>query len=321
MTTPVKKTSRILSAALAAVTALACLAGAPRAGIAGPSGRIGVTPPDAPVPAELAGIGIEDHAGNEIPRDVELTDQNGQRVRLGDYFDGQHPVVLALAYYDCPMLCSLVLKGVLDAMKQMKWTAGEEYRVVIVSFDPRDTPAKAAAKRLNHVDAYHREVKGRGFDFLIGDEASVKAVAKSVGFSYRWDEAEKQFAHAAGSFVLTPGGRISRTLYGMSFPDMRLALLEAGEGKVGTVTDKFLLFCYHYDPAARGYVMATLRLMKAGGVLIVLILGGFLLRLWRVERRRPKGGDRDGADAFPAAGPGDPLPVTTPAAPALEQRS
>ncbi|APR79668.1 Cytochrome oxidase biogenesis protein Sco1/SenC/PrrC [Minicystis rosea] len=328
MTTPVKKTNRLLSAALAAVTAIVCLAGAPRSSLATPPTPIGATPPDAPTPGELGGIGIDDHAGREVPRDIALTDQNGQAVKLGDYFDGKHPVVLALAYYECPMLCSLVLKGVLDSMKEMTWTAGEEYRVVIVSFDPRDTPAKAAAKRLNHVDAYHREVKGRGFDFLVGDEANVKAVANAVGFTYRWDEREKQFAHAAGAFVLMPSGKISRTLYGMSFPDMRLAVLEASEGKVGTVSDKFLLFCFHYDPAARGYVLATLRLMKAGGVVIMLLVGALLVRFWRVERRRSRSGRPH--DDFPAKGPGDLLPVTMgphaasfpePAEPALERRS
>lgn len=307
MKLPAKKTNRLLAAALAVVTAIVCLAGAPRAGVAAPKAPIGGTPADAPIPPELAGIAIDDHAGQDVPRDVVLTDQNGQRVRLGDYFDGQRPVVLALAYYECPMLCSLVLKGVLDGMKQLRWTAGEEYRVVVVSFDPRDTPEKAAAKRLNHVDAYHREVKGRGWDFLVGDQASVKAVADAVGFKYRWDEREKQFAHAAGAFIVTPSGRISRTLYGMSFPDMRLALLEASEGKTGTVADKVLLFCFHYDPVARGYVLATLRLMKASGVLTVLVLGFFLLRFWRAERRRNRD-DGFGSSDFPATGPGALLP-------------
>jgi protein SCO1/2 len=304
VTKPAKKTNRLLAAALAVVTAIVCLAGSASAAPRVPIGGSGADPG---IPPELAGIEIIDHAGRDVPRDVALTDQDGHQVRLGDYFDGQRPVVLALAYYECPMLCSLVLKGVLDEMKQLRWSAGEEYRVVVVSFDPRDTPAKAAAKRLNHVDAYHREVKGRGFDFLVGDQASVKTIADAVGFQYRWDEREKQFAHAAGAFVLTPSGRISRTLYGMSFPDMRLALLEASEGKTGTVSEKVLLFCFHYDPVSRGYVLATLRLMKAGGALTVLVLALFLLRFWRAERRRQRDGGRIDDD-FPATGPGDLLP-------------
>lgn len=310
MKTPAKKTSRLRAAALAAVAVLACLAGAPRASTAAPAAQVGLTPPDAPVPRELADIGIEDHAGRDLPLDVTLTDQDGHPVRLGEYFDGKHPVVLAFAYYDCPMLCSLVLRGVLDAMKGLTWNAGEDYRVVVLSFDQRDNPAHAAAKRLNHVDAYGRKVGPRGFDFLVGDEASVRKVTSAAGFSYRWDEREKQFAHAAGAFVLTPSGRISRTLYGMSFPDMRLALLEAAEGKIGTVTDKFLLFCFHYDPAARGYVLATIRVMMAGGALTVLLLAAFLFHFWRAERRRPRASDprEDDRDAFPAPGPGELLP-------------
>lgn len=306
MTKPAKKTNRLLSAVLAVMTALVCLAGAPHGAIAQPRVPLGGSGADPGIPKELAGIEILDHAGRDVPRDVMLTDQDGQKVRFGDYFDGRRPVVLVLAYYECPMLCSLVLKGVLDEMKQLRWTAGEEYRVVVLSFDPRDTPAKAAAKRLNHVDAYHREVNNRGWDFLVGDQASVKTIADAVGFQYRWDEREKQFAHAAGGFVLTPSGRISRTLYGMSFPDMRLALLEASEGKTGTVSEKVLLFCFHYDPVARGYVLATLRLMKAGGALTVLVLALFLLRFWRAERRRRR--DGGGAGDFPAPGPGDLLP-------------
>lgn len=304
MTRPAKTMKRLLTTAFAVVTALLCLAGPASAS---PPPPLGGTPPDAPVPKELEDISIEDHAGRDIPRDVELTDQDGHKVRLGDYFDGKHPVVMALAYYECPMLCSLVLKGVLDSMKQMRWTAGEEYRVVIVSFDKRDTPARAAQKRLNHVDAYHREVKARGYDFLVGDEAAIKAVTGALGFKFRWDEREKQFAHAAGAFVLTPNGRISRTLYGMSFPDLRLSLLEAGEGKIGTVSEKFLLFCYHYDPVGRGYVLATVRLMKAGGALTLLLVGAFLFRFWRAERRRKPDADDLNVDA-PDAGPGDLLP-------------
>lgn len=302
MIVPAKRMSRLLATALAVVTAIVCLVGAPRDGAAAPRAPIGGTPANAPVPPELAGIGIDDRAGSDMPRDVTLTDQDSKRVRLGDYFDGKRPVVLVLAYYQCPMLCSLVLKGVLDGMKEIRWTAGQEYRVLVLSFDPRDTTESAAAKRLNHIEAYHREVTNRGWDFLIGDQATVKTVADAVGFKYRWDARDEQFAHAAGAFVITPSGRISRTMYGMSFPEMRLALLEASEGKMGTVGDKVLLFCFHYDPVAGGYVLATLRLMKAGGALTVLLLSLFLFRFWRVERRRRRDGDS------PAPGPGDLLP-------------
>lgn len=306
---PASQTISAVAAALAVVLALITLAGS---SLAQPGPRFDPSPAVArstDVAPELADINIKDHAGGEVPKDIPLVDQDGQSVKLGDYFDGKRPVVLALAYYECPMLCSMVLKGVLDAIKPLRWSAGEEYRVVVVSFDPRDTAERATLKRGNYLDAYGRKVGPRGFDFLIGKEADVRKIADAVGFSYRWDAREKQYAHAAASFILTPGGRISRTLYGLAFPDMRLALLEASEGKIGTVIDKVLLFCFHYDPASRGYILATMRFVKASGLFTLLALGAFLLRHWRAERRRSGKDSLYGDDsAFPATGPGAILP-------------
>lgn len=242
---------------------------------------------DTTVPAELQGIDIEDRQGAPLPRDTALRDQSGRAVTIGDYLDGKRPVVLVLAYYECPMLCTLVITGALDEMKKLKWTAGDEYRVVVVSFDPRDTAEGAAKKRMNYLDAYGRPVADKGFDFLVGDEAQVRALAAAAGFHYRWDEDMKQFAHAAGSFVYTPDGRLSRTLYGITYPGLKLALLEASEGKIGTVVDRVLLFCFHYDPLARGYVLATTRLVRASGVVTLAVLALWLLRFWRRERRAP----------------------------------
>ncbi|MFS8068316.1 MAG: SCO family protein [Byssovorax sp.] len=263
---------RLLVAALAfALLALVC----PRAASA----------KDTDVPVELQGIDIEDRQGAELPRDIALRDQSGRAVTIGDYLDGERPVMLVLAYYDCPMLCTLVINGALEEMKKLRWTAGDEYRVVVVSFDPRDTTESAAKKRLNYLDAYGRPVAEKGWDFLVGDEAQVKALAAAAGFHYRWDEGQKQFAHAAGAFVYTPDGRLSRTLYGIMFPGLKLALLEASEGKIGTVVDRVLLFCFHYDPLARGYVIATTRLVRASGALTLAALALWLLRFWRRERR------------------------------------
>ncbi|MEO5731144.1 MAG: SCO family protein, partial [Byssovorax sp.] len=176
---------RLLVAALAfALLALVC----PRAASA----------KDTDVPVELQGIDIEDRQGAELPRDIALRDQSGRAVTIGEYLDGKRPVMLVLAYYDCPMLCTLVINGALEEMKKLRWTAGDEYRVVVVSFDPRDTTESAAKKRLNYLDAYGRPVAEKGWDFLVGDEAQVKALAAAAGFHYRWDEGQKQFAHAAG---------------------------------------------------------------------------------------------------------------------------
>jgi protein SCO1 len=264
--------TRLLFAALVlALAALVC----PRAASA----------KDTNVPAELDGIDIEDRHGAELPRDIALRDQDGHAITTGDYLDGKRPVLLVLAYYDCPMLCTLVINGALEEMKKLPWAAGKEYRVVVVSFDPRDTTESARKKRLNYLDAYGRPVAEKGWDFLVGDEVQVKALAAAAGFHYRWDEGQKQFAHAAGAFVYTPDGRLSRTLYGITFPSLKLALLEASEGKIGTVVDRVLLFCFHYDPLARGYVIATTRLVRASGALTLAALALWLLRFWRRERK------------------------------------
>lgn len=308
MANPVEQKGSLLAAALAAVLALLCFTGAAFAA-PGPKGEPGSLSRDNNVPSELEGIAIKDHAGKDVPRDVTLTDQDGQKVRLGDYFDGKRPVLLAMAYYECPMLCSLVLTGVLEGIKPLRWTAGEDYRVVVVSFDPRDTPERAADKRKAYLKAYGRDIGARGFDFLVGDEASTKRVADAVGFGFRWDARQQQYAHAAGAFVITPGGRISRTLYGLSYvSDLRLSLLEASEGKIGSVVERVLLFCYHYDPVSRGYILATMRVLKLSGALTILVIGAFLLRFWRAERRRSKDGGGPPASALPATGPGEYFP-------------
>ncbi|WP_433930158.1 SCO family protein [Sorangium cellulosum] len=245
---------------------------------------------DTTIPTELVGVDIEERPGAMLPREIRLRDQSGQEVELGRYASGDKPLVLVLGYYECPMLCSLVLNGVLQAMKETDWSAGTEYRTLVVSFDPRDTPDVARKKRANYIEAYGRPVTGDGFDFLVGDEASVRALANAVGFGYRWDETTKQYAHAAGAFVFTPDGRLSRTLYGISFPQKNfgLALREAGSGKVGSAWDRVLLFCFHYDPNARGYVLATKRLMKASGAVTVVLIGLWLIRFWRTERSRSR---------------------------------
>jgi protein SCO1/2 len=243
---------------------------------------------DLSLPKQLEGIQIDEKPGANLPMDVRLRDDQGRDVRLGDYFDGEHPVILALAYYECPMLCTLVLNGLLDGLKGTDLSAGKDFRVVVISFDPRDTPEMAKKKRDTYVSAYGRPVADRGWDFLVADQAEVKRVADTIGFQYRWDEPSKQFAHAAGIFVSSPNGTLSRTLYGIAFPskDVKLALLEAAEGKIGSTLNRVLLFCFQYSVAENKYVLATRRLMKTGGVLTVIVLAGLLARYWQSERRR-----------------------------------
>lgn len=249
------------------------------------------------LPPEMQDIGIEDRTGATLPRDVRLTAHDGREVTFGDYLDDGKPVVLVLAYYQCPMLCTLILNGVAEGLKQLAWTTGDSFRTLVVSIDPSETPDLAATKRANYLEDYGRQVGERGWDFLVGEEVEVRKLADAVGFGYRWDEATSQYAHSAGAFVITPNGTLSRTLYGIVFPerDLRLALTEAGEGRIGGAWERVLLFCYSYDPHARGYALAAMKVMKAGGALTVLfLLAGFF---WLSRRfRRPEDDDSDSED-------------------------
>jgi protein SCO1/2 len=241
-------------------------------------------------PAELDGIGIDDRRGAQIPGDVTLRDQEGREVRLSHYLDGSRPTVLVLAYYQCPMLCTLVLNQLKTGLQAVAWSPGDEFRVLTVSIDPRDKPEDAKAKRASYVKAYGRTIHEGGWDFLVGDEAEVRRLADAVGFHYRWDESTQQYAHAAGAFVLTPQGRLSQTLYGLTFDPrtLRLALTEASAGKLGSALDRVLLFCFHYDAAKQGYVVARARIaMITGCLLSLLALASWLARMWRSEASRP----------------------------------
>lgn len=240
------------------------------------------------VPAELQGVGVDERPGALAPPDVALTDQDGRPVRLGDYLDGKRPVLLVLAYYRCPMLCTLVLNGLSEGLRKLAWTAGDRFRVVTVSIDPRDTPEIARGKRQSYVAAYGRDPGTRGWDFLVGAEGEVERLARAVGFRYRYDERTEQYAHAAAAFVLTPDGRLARTLYGVLYPEatLRLALGEASLGRLSSVWDKVLLYCFHYDPKAGSYVASARNLMRLGGAVTLGALALLLGWLWRRPGRR-----------------------------------
>jgi protein SCO1/2 len=242
-----------------------------------------------PVPAQLRDIEIVERLGEQVPLDTQLVDHLGNKVVLRDYFQTKRPVILALNYYRCQTLCSFVLNGLTDGMRALEFTPGKQYQVVAVSIDPRDSTELAGKKREAYLQSLGRGMADNGKDwpFLTGTEESVSRLAKAVGFRYRWDEESKQYAHAAGIFVLTPDGRVSRTLYGITFParDLRLALVEASQGGIGSPVDRLLLFCYHYDPETRRYGLTPMAVMRIGGVLTMVFLGMFLLSAWRRERR------------------------------------
>ena len=244
--------------------------------------------PTPVMPQVAKGIDIEDRRGAVAPKGLTFTSQDGKTVTLGDYFDGQHPVVVVLAYYQCPMLCTLVLNGLKSGLADLAWAPGKEFKVVTISFDPRDTVEAAAKKRASYVKSYGRPVGDHGWDFLVGEQDHVKQLADTIGFRYRWDEDQKQFAHAAGAFFFTPDGRLSQVLKGITFTerDLRLALTEASAGKLGSTWDQVLLLCYHYDPDAGNYVLMGVRMMQIAGGITVLLLGGWLLRMWRRDQAR-----------------------------------
>jgi len=239
------------------------------------------------LPPALRGVAFEQRLGEALPLDAIFTDSDGTTLRLGDLF-GQRPVVVALVYFECPMLCNLVLNGVVASLRAVEFDAGDAFDVVVVSFDSRETPKLAAAKKANYVKSYGRAETASGWHFLTGDEANITRLTEAVGFRYVYDEERDEFAHSAGLVLATPEGEISRYFYGIEFPprDLRLGLVEAADSKIGTVADQVLLFCFHYDPATGRYSLATLNAVRVGGVLTVAALLAFMLTALRRERNQ-----------------------------------
>ncbi|MGD9646557.1 MAG: SCO family protein [Pirellulales bacterium] len=236
---------------------------------------------------QLPMIGIDQHLGAQLPLDASFRDEQGNAVELGQFF-GHKPVLLMLAYYQCPGLCNAALGGLLRGMHGLAFTAGDEFEVVVISFDPRETSSLAAAKKRRYVEQYDRPGGEAGWHFLTGDAESIGQVTETVGFRYRWDERTAQFAHASGLFVATPDGKLARYFYGIEYAprDMRLALVEAADGTIGSPVDQVLLLCYHYDPLTGRYGVVIHRLLQGAGVLTLAVLGGCIAFSLRRERRR-----------------------------------
>jgi protein SCO1 len=238
------------------------------------------------LPKALNDVGIDQKLNEQLPLDLPLVDENGRNVKLGDYF-GKKPVVLSLVYYQCPMLCNQILNGMVTAFKVMAFKPGEDFEVVTVSFDPRETPALASAKKstyVNYLPEGRRASANAGWHFLTANEASIKQLTDTVGFRYHWDDATNQFAHASGIFVSTPQGKLARYLYGIEYAprDLRLGLIEAADNKIGSPVDQLLLYCYHYDPATGKYGARVMRLMQLGGVATLI---GVVAMLFAMRRR------------------------------------
>jgi len=242
------------------------------------------------VPAALREIGFDQHIGSRLPLDTFVRDEAGRPVPLSTYFGGR-PVILVFAYYSCPMLCSLVFNGLASAVGVLSLEPGRDFDVVTISFDPHDNAATAAAKKTAYLERYRHAGAAEGSHFLTADLASIEQLTKAAGFRYVWDASTQQFAHPTGIIVVTPDGRLARYLFGIDYGprDLRLALVEASAGRVGTAVDSLLLYCYHYDPMTGRYGFIVMRALRVAGVATVLALTAFIGLLIRRDRRRTSG--------------------------------
>jgi len=249
------------------------------------------------LPGALKEIGIDQKLNGQLPLDLVFRNEQGEQVKLGDYF-GKKPVVISLVYYECPMLCNQVLNGMISSFKVMAFAPGQEFDVVTVSFDSRETPGQAAKKKKTYV-GYLPEAKragaNAGWHFLTGDDANIHALTDAIGFRFRFDEATNQFAHASAIYVTTPQGRLARYFYGIEYAprDLRLGLIEASENKIGSPMDQILLYCYHYDPTTGKYGAAVINLIRLGGVLTLVAVACLFLFMRRRNAQRlqsPVGG-------------------------------
>jgi protein SCO1/2 len=237
------------------------------------------------MPPVLRGIGFDQNIDQRVPLDTAFRDEAGRTVRLGSFF-GTRPVVLVFAYYDCPMLCTQVINGLASALAVLSLNPGSDFEIVTVSFDPRDTPATAAAKKAVYLERYRHPGAAEAWHFLTGDQTSITRLTKAAGFRYVWDKETQQFAHPTGIIVLTPDGRLARYLFGIEYGprDLRYAIVEASAGKVGNAVDALLLYCYHYDPTTGRYGLAIMRALRVAAIATVLALGSFIVIMVRRDR-------------------------------------
>lgn len=239
------------------------------------------------LPAELQNVGVEEHLGAQLDTSLTFTDDHGKTAPLASFLRSEKPTLLAIVYYECPSLCNFHLNGLTDAMKTLKWSAGDEFNVVAVSMNHKETPELAAGKKASYVKAYGRPETADGWHFLVGSEAHVKALADQLGFKFKWLEERQQYAHASVTYVVTPDGKISRYLHGIQ-PDpttLKLSLLEASNGKIGNVIEQAIMFCFQFNPSKNKYTLYAWNLMRIGAILMVLLLAVFLIPVLKREFR------------------------------------
>jgi len=240
-------------------------------------------------PPALRKVRIEQRLNIQIPLETQFRDESGRTVALSDYF-GRKPVILALVYYQCPMLCTQILNGLTGSLKALSFDAGNEFEVLAVSFDPKDTPETAAAKKANYVRRYGRKGAENGWHFLSGEERSIRSLTEAVGFHYAYDPATQQYAHASAIMILTPQGKTSRYFYGVEYAprDVKLGLMEASQNKIGSPVDQAMLYCYQYDPTTGKYGPVVMNIVRLSGAATLLVLGTALIIFWRRELARNK---------------------------------
>ena len=243
--------------------------------------------PEMGLPAAVKNVGIDQHLGEQVTLNLPMRDENGNAVTLGSYF-GKRPVILVMAYYECPNLCTMVMNGVFGVIKTLDFVPGKDFEVVSVSFNPHDTPALAKAKKEGYLSGYHQTANADGFHFLTADEPAIEQLTKEVGFRYTYDTASKQYAHASGIMVLTPTGILSRYFMGVEFSprDMKYGIMDASGGKIGSLADKLVLYCFHYDPATSKYGAAIARILRIGGILTLLAMGIMFYYFRRQSKRK-----------------------------------
>ncbi len=244
------------------------------------------------LPPSLKEADVTEHLGETIPTDLVFTDAEGKSVTLGDYLGGKRPVLLNLAYHECPMLCSLLLDGLTASLREMDWVPGEKFDILTVSFSHEETPQQAATQKTRYVERLGKPEAADGWHFLVGDEANIRRLTDAVGFGYAWDEAGEQYAHPAVLVFLSGEGLITRYMYGIAFEpfDVRNSLIEASQGQIGSTIDRLILYCFQYDPEAGSYVPIALNVMRLAGLLTVVLLGGLLIWFWRREGQRQRAG-------------------------------
>lgn len=242
------------------------------------------------VPEQLDGVGVTEKIGAEVPQQLEFTDSDGKKVAIGELLAGDRPTLLTMNYSDCPMLCSLMLNGMVDALNGMDWQIGHDFDIVTVSLDPKEPVERAAKTKARYLEQYKKDPKGaqRGWTFLVGEEKNIKAVADSVGFGYAYSPERQEYLHQAAFILLTPAGKVSRYLYGVSFSPqtVRLSMVEASEGKQVSTLDALVLYCFYYDAEAGSYTPMVRNIMKVGAAITVVVLGLFVAAGFRVRRRR-----------------------------------